>query len=319
MKPSAPIFCLGAVLAALMLCATGCGKKSATDVLARVGDQAITVADFQAELQYRTANRQPIPERQALLEEMITRLVLVQRAKAAGLENAPDMQHTFANMLVAKLKETELEPRLAAVKISPEEIRAAYDQEAARYTQPAKAKLAMVYLAADTKLPTNLLAGITARASEAHQQALALPATEKGFGHVAADFSEDQATRYRGGDAGWFTCDFLAERWPKEVLAAGLALANVGDISEIIRAADGLYFVKKVDARPSVVAPLAQVQGGIERRLLAAKREQMEKDFAQSLRAGKVQTDLSLLSQVAYPTQSPMSVAALPPALPVSP
>jgi parvulin-like peptidyl-prolyl isomerase len=177
----------------------------------------------------------------------------------------------------------------------------------------------MVYLAADAKLPTNRLAEIAARAGEAHQQALALPAAEKGFGQVAADFSEDQATRYRGGDAGWFTGDFLVERWPKEVLAAGLALANVGDVSEIIHAADGFYFVKKMDARPSVVAPLAQVQGGIERRLLVAKREQMEKEFAASLRAGKVQTDLSLLSQVAYPTQSPVSVAALPPSLPGSP
>ena len=319
MKPLTQTACICAVLTGLVLLATGCGKKPATNVLARVGDQTITVDDFKAELQYRQANHQPVPSRQALLEEMITHLTLVQQAKAAGLDNSPDVHRTFETILIAKLKETQLEPRLAAVKISPEEIQAAYQKDITHFTQPAKAKLAIVYLAADAKLSTNQLTEIAARAEEARQQALALPATEKSFGRVAAEFSDDQITRYRGGDAGWFNGDFLAERWPQEVLTAGMALPDIGDTSGLIHAADGFYFVKKMDARPSVVAPLAQVQGAIESRLLTAKRAQIEKEFAESLQAGKVQKDLPLLSQVAYPTQSTVNIASLPPSLPASP
>jgi len=304
-----------AVLTTLVLL-SGCEKKSAPNVLAHVGEQVITVDDFKDEVQYRVANRQPIPERQVLLDEMIARLALVQRAKSAGLENSVAVRRTFEQMLIAKLKETELEPRLAAVKVSPEEIRAAYQQDAARFTQPAKAKLAFVRLAADSKSSTNQLAEIAARADEAHRQALALPATEKSFGKVAADFSEDQITRYRGGDGGWFTAEILADRWPKEVVVAGLALKNIGDTSEIIRAADGFYFVKKMDARPSVVTPLEQVQGGIARRLQVAKQAQIEKEFSDSLLVGKVQKDLQLLSGVDYPNQSVEKIAAVPSTLP---
>ena len=289
-------------------------------MLARVGDQVITVDDFKAELQYRTANRQPLLERQALLAEMITRLTLVQRAKAAGLDQAADVRHTYEEMLIARLKEKELAPQLAAAKVSPEEINAAYAQDAAQFTQPAKAHLAILFLAADPKLGTNQLAGIAARAQAARQQALALPATVKGFGPVAASSSEDQITRYRGGDAGWFsTSEQAQQRWPAAVIAAGLALPNIGDLSEVIRERGGFYLVRKMDARPPVVMPLAQAQGLIERRLLAAKRARIEAAFSESLAASGVVTNLELLSQVDYPTQTIRNIASRPPSLPGSP
>jgi peptidyl-prolyl cis-trans isomerase C len=243
----------------------------------------------------------------------------VQRAKAAGLENAVDVRRTVEDVLIAKLKEAELEPKVAAAKVSPEEIRATYEKEIARFTQPGKAHLAMIYLAGNSKTQTNRLAEITARADEARRLALDLPTTVQGFGTVAADFSDDQVSRYRGGDAGWYATDQLADRWPKEVVAAGLALKNKGEVSDVIRAADGFYLVKKMDARPPVVMPFAQAQSGIERRLLTAKRARAEDEFRQSLRvAAKVQTDLQLLSQVDFPTQSVAS-AAVPPSLPRSP
>ena len=311
-----------AIIVVAVVLASGCSKKSAPDVLARVGGQVITVADFKAELQRRSANRQTLPDRQTLLEDMIARAALVERARSAGLENSPEVRRTIEDVLIARLKEAELEPRLDAVKISPGEIQAAYEKDAARFTKPAKAHLAIVFLAADDKLETNRLAEILARANEARGLALALPATEKGFGQVAADFSEDQLSRYRGGDAGWFTDDFaLAGHWPKEVITAGLALNRNGDLSGVLRTPDGFYRVKKMDARPSVVTPLASAAAGIERQLLAAKRVRTEEEFKQSLRAAaRVQTDSELLGKLEYPTSTLAQAASpVPPALPASP
>ena len=290
-------------------------------MLARVGGQEITVADFRAEMQRRSANGQPLPARAVLLEEMIARAALVERARAAGLENAPDVRRTFADVLVAKLKEAELEPKLAVVKVSPEEISAAYEKNAARFTAPAKAHLAIIFLAADSKTDTNRLAEILARADAAHQLALTLPATEKSFGKVAADFSEDQVSRYRGGDAGWFTGDFLlADRWPKEVILAGLALGSNGDQTGVLRAADGFYLVKKMDARPAVVTPLASASAGLGRELLTAKRAQAEAEFKASVRtAAPVQTDSELLAKLDYPTSTTAATNPVPPASPASP
>ncbi len=321
MKPFAFLTNACALLLALVVLGAGCEKKVPENVLATVGTQVITVADLKAELKRRTDNRQPIPDRQALLEDLITRATLLQRAKVTGLDQNFEVRRMQEDVLIAKLKETELEPRLAAVKVTTAAISNAYQQNAARFTQPAKTHLAIIYLAADAKMDTNQLSEIAARANAARQQALALPLSEKGFGRVALDFSDDQVSRYRGGEAGWFTLDGLLDRWPQVVVAAGVALKNSGEVSEIIRAADGFYFAKKMDARAAVELPLAQVQGGLEHQLLIAQRLQAEKDFRQSLRlAVPVQTNAALLAGLAYPNQNPPSgAAAEPPALPANP
>jgi parvulin-like peptidyl-prolyl isomerase len=300
--------------------AAGCKPKPPANVLARVGDRAITVEDFQAELQRRTANRQAVPDRQALLGQMIARETLVQQARAAGLAAAADVRRAVEEALIAKLRETRLTPQLEAAQISPEEIGAAYEKEIARFTQPAKAQLAFLFIAAGPKANTNQVAAAELRIVEARRLALALPAGSRGFGQVAADFSDDQITRYRGGDAGWFTADSPADRWPKAVIAAGFALPQAGDLSGALRMAEGFYLVKKLDARAAAVTPLAEAQPALHRRLLAAKRARIEAEFQQLCRAAvKVQTDPAVLAGVAYPTQNLAQTAgSFPPALPGS-
>lgn len=322
MKFLRPTFCAFTALAAAAgILAAGCSPKKSANVLARVGDRDITVEDFQAELKFRTANRQPVPDRQALLEQMIARETLVQQARAAGLANAADVRRTVDDVLIAKLKATRLAPQLDAVKVLPEEIRAAYEKEIARFTLPAKVQLAFVFVAVDAKANPNQLAIAEARVAEARRLAQALPAGSRGFAQVAADFSDDQITRYRGGDAGWFSADSIADRWPKAVIAAGFALPNAGDISGVVRAPEGFYLVKKLDARAAAVAPLAQAQPAIERRLLAEKRARIEQEFQKQLRAAvAVQTDAVALAAVAYPTQNIAKAAELvPPAAPSAP
>ena len=110
-------------------------------------------------------------------------------------------------------------------------------------------------------------------------------------------------------------------RWPAEVVAAGLALARNGDISEVIKATNGYYLVCKLDARESVTTPMEQVQVSLQRRLVAEKRQQTEAAFRQELRtAAPVQSFPQVLAQVEYPTTVvAKSEEPIPPALPRSP
>jgi parvulin-like peptidyl-prolyl isomerase len=160
------------------------------------------------------------------------------------------------------------------------------------------------------------VASAEARVHTALAKAATLLADTRGFGQVAADFSDDQLTRYRGGDAGWFADDGLETRWPKEILTAGFALKNAGEISPVIRGRDGFYAVKKLDARPSIVTPLAQVRSVIERRLVAAKQQAVERELLAAARtAAKVSVNPERLASVAYPAPSQSQAGGLPPAL----
>jgi parvulin-like peptidyl-prolyl isomerase len=285
---------------------SGCSKKPAADVLARVGDTEITVADFKLEYERRQANRQALPDRQVLLDQLIDRETFLQQARAAGLDKSADVRRACEDILIGKLKDTQLTPKISAATVTAEEIKTAYEKDLAHFTQPAKVKLAILFIAVSAKADTNQVAAAEVRANEALAKASALPADARGFGQVAADYSDDQVTRYRGGDAGWFAADGLEDRWPKNVLNAGLALKNAGDVSGVLRGSEGFYLVKKLDARASSVTPLESVRSGIERRLLAAKRAETEQQFqAQARAAVKVSTDAALLAAVAYPAQNP--------------
>ena len=203
--------------AALLASFSGCSPKPVeTGVLVRVGKHAITVDDFEKEVRWRVQNQRPLPEKSALLEEMIARELRLQKARAAGLESDPDVRRAYESMLASKLEERELAPRLDAVTVSSEEIRAAFQTNLAHYTRPAKVRLALIQLKLDPKLSPEKIAGLESRINEARTLAKNLPPTTRGFGKVAVEFSEDQASRYQGGDVGWFDQGQPDYRWPKE-------------------------------------------------------------------------------------------------------
>jgi len=279
--------------AAGLLALAGCSKSPAPDptVLATVGDRVIRVEDVQREIAWRQSAHRGVPEPRALLEEMITQESLVQKARAAGLEKDAEFQRACRSLLVSKFKERELTPRVEALQVSAEELRAAYEKQKDRLTQPGKARLAVVQIKTDPTLSEAQLAELRTRIEAARAESLALSNGETGFGKVAVAYSEDQASRYKGGDVGWFDEGLAHYRWPAEVVAAGFALKKSGDVSEVIHASNGLYLAKKLDTRPASVTPQAQVEERLRRQLMAEKREQTEKGFLnEARRAAGVKT-----------------------------
>ena len=319
-----PRLVLLAALGAALVLGVGCkAKVTAPDLLAKVGSREIRVEDFKRELEWRRKNHRPLPDKEALLEEMITRELLVQKARAAGLENDPDVRRSHESLLASKIQEREMTPRLDAVKPAPEEIRGLYEKNLAQYTRPAKARLALVYIKTEHKMSAEKLAEAEARIQEALKQANALPPSRRGFDRVAVDFSEDQASRYKGGDIGWFDQDRTVYRWPAEVLSAGFDLRTNGEMSGVIRATNGFYIVSRLDFREALTTPLEQVQAPLQRRVVAEKRQQAEATYRQELRAAAlVQCFPQALSQVEYPAADSVvakSEEPIPPLLPHAP
>jgi peptidyl-prolyl cis-trans isomerase C len=314
-------FCQSALIVlALVVALSGCSPKRAGQVLARVGDEVITTDDFKKEVQWRLDHNRPLPDKAALLDEMVAREISLQKAKALGLETNFDIQHNYREMLVGGLKDHELTPKVEAVKVSAEEIKAAYDRDIAQYTKPAKTRLALVYMKLDRKANAEQKEAVEARMVEAEKATKSLTDFAHGFGAVAMNFSEDQASRYRGGDVGWFDASEPLFRWPKEVVQAGMSLQQNGRVTPIVRTSTGLYLVMKTDYRDAAVTPLANVSASIQRRLLEEKKEQVAQTFTKDLRAAaRVQTDAITLSQIDYPTTTVAQVEEkLPPALPRS-
>ena len=305
---------------ALIVALSGCSPKRSGQVLARVGDNVITTDDFKAEVQWRLNHHRPLPERSALLEEMVALELALQKAKALGLEKNADVRRSYEDMLVGELKDQELAPTVESATVSAEEIQAAYERDMAKYTKPARTRLAIIFMKVGRKMNADQKAAVETKMAEAEKAAHALTNFAHGFGAVAMNYSEDQVGRYAGGDAGWVDEGAPVFRWPREVVQAGLELQQIGQISSMVHTSNGLYLVMKTDFRDKSVTPLANVRTSIQRHLLAEKKQQIKEAFAKNLRTTTaVQTDAVTLSQIEYPTTTVAQVEEkLPPALPRS-
>jgi len=305
--------------AGLLALVAGCSKHEKANVLATVGPSEIQVDDFKREWSLRAQASRTMLNSEDLLEELISRELLLLKAKQSGLEQDPEVRRAIRGVLVNKLKERELKPRAESVAVTEEEVRARYEENRAQYLTPAKARLAIIYLATDPKASEERLATAKARLEEARSAAgHELPDPGRGFGAVALTYSEDQATRYKGGDIGWLEADRQGYRWPNEVVAAGFALKNKGAISDVIPTAKGLFLVAKLDTREAVTTPLEQVEATLRRQIAAGKRQQVEQAFMKSLREGvSVKINATALASLkALPVNTAQAGEPTPPAFP---
>jgi peptidyl-prolyl cis-trans isomerase C len=290
---------------------SGCQKALPPDVLARIGQHDIRLEEFSRELDLRQRGSPAPVDPRALLEELVQRESLAQEARKSGLEKDREVQAQVRDILIAKLKERSLSPLLEQAGVSDAEVSQRYEDSRAEYVIPEKVHLAVLFLPASAGAPDVLRQRLEDATARVRQVSLS---GERSFGALAVNYSEDQATRYRGGDLGWVERKRYPSRIDPAVIEAGFALKQPGDISEIVQTARGLYLVKLVDRQAASASPLETVAPAIRAALLREKRGQIEQQFASRIRAG-VPAEIHP-ERLPSPASAPTSFSTLPPKLP---
>ncbi len=306
-----------------------CDRKVATPsgspTLATAGGEVLTVADFQKEAERRLAKNLPVPEKAVLIDDMLGRMAALARAKEAKLQTDPETKREMENILIGKLRAQELETLLNNLTVTEQELQAAYAAGTEKFSRPAKVRLALLHLTGDPKMSEGKRAELRTQMEEGLKKAAAAPTTggrggaAMGFGTVAVDYSDDQVSRYRGGDIGWLDAGVFSYRWPKAVLEAGYALEK-GATSGIIETDNGVFVVMKTDFRDGATSSFAEAKTALSRDLLAKKRADTEAAFLAANRTlSHAQIKADVLATVTIPTTPAKHVptgAEPPPALP---
>ncbi len=290
MKP----LCNHALLACVLLlaaCDTGSRLDSVRDtggesvVLAQVGDRTITRADFDRELARRAG---PHPGRyisaaqhQKLLEEMIQFEVLLAGARAAGYDRDAEIQARINQFIVARFQED----RLATIARRPPteaELRQFYAAHQDQFSVPAAARVALIQFKLSPKATAEKRDELRARAKAVWREAGAADAAA--FGRLAQQHSEDQASRYLGGEIGWNTQAQLAERCNEPVSTAVFALVGTDQTTALVEIPDGFYIGRLLDQRPQLVRPFAEVREAIAYEVSQRKEVDRQAEFLAQVR-----------------------------------
>ncbi|WP_395738917.1 choice-of-anchor R domain-containing protein [Prosthecobacter sp.] len=301
--------CRPLAVAALPLLSTGCSKPPAPpdDGLAKVGAEVITADDFKAAAVRRGGGDPASVDRKALLEELINESALVQRAKARGLDQTPDFQRRVRTLLIATLRETESAAPARAVAPTQSDLMGLYEKMKPGFTVPAARRLAILQLTAETPASESLKA-----AAEKLKQAAArfhtLPPDplRRGFGQIAAEFSDDQDTRYIGGDLGWLTDAEIKRRLPAAVASAALALTQPGTSSEATISGNAVFVLLLSGQRAAAVQPFEKVEKQLRQEFAALSAKKSEAEQQASLRQGlDIQINEEKLRAVTLDSRAP--------------
>ena len=283
-----------------------------SNVVAVVGDNVITTEVFAREVARRGASLTK-EQKEALLESLIKTEAVYQQALKAGFDKDPEMAARIRRFLATAYEEKQ-RGTFKPTNPTPAELEEYLRLHTKEFTVPEQIRVAGIFMKVSRKAVPEKKEEARKKAEEILAVAKQEAAKQPSFGDLARQFSEDQATRYQGGDSGPMTPTQVEQRWDKEVSAAVLGLKQPGDFSPVVEATDGLWIFKLIEHRPAAVKPLAEVREVVAYRVGREKEAQAEKEFSLKMKSGlRVEINRPLVDSINPPAAA---TETTPPSLP---
>jgi parvulin-like peptidyl-prolyl isomerase len=289
--------------------------------VAWVDEDPVTRREFLAELDrhYRgvPGARGDSAARERLLEEMIRRKVMVARAREAGFDRDPEMLRLVERLIADRYQEKLAADRLDADPVVTEEqVAAFHHQHQDRYLIPGAVRAGVIWIKTSPRAESRKREEARARAETIRTEAERSDAA--GFSELARKHSDDQATRYRGGDTGWIRDGLALPDDLTAVRAAAESLDSPGEVAPLVESADGFRIVRLGDRQAPSARPLEEVRDAIRHELLQVARKTREDDFFNDLKSGlEVGINRPLLQSIPLPATPDLT--RVPPPMPRDP
>jgi peptidyl-prolyl cis-trans isomerase C len=259
--------------------------------LAKIDDVAITLGEFQERINrqspYIRARYTSLEQKKEFLDSLIRFEVLAKEAARRGLDKDPEVVRTMKQVMIQKLMRDELDAKITADTIADADMKAYYNANLAEYVRPEEVRASAIII------KNRAQAERVAR--EARGDA---GKTNKGFRDLVGKYSQDEDSKLRGGDLRYF--DAATKDVPGPVVKAAFALPNIGDVSGIVDAGNGTWYVlKQTGRRKSVTKPFDDAKPTIRNKLFRDKRLSAQKDFVDGLKsAAKIEINEVNLAKV---------------------
>src|SRR5581483_4372065 len=248
---------------------SGCQQKTQSEgkVLALVNSQPITDAEFQQYLQLRQ-QREPVTDKaqeKKVLDEMIDRVVLAQRAEATGMDKDPEVSSLLKRVRENILVQSLIRKQLGDSPITDEELKQRFEKE----------------VAATHKTEYLVRHILTKNEDEAKEIIAQLKNKKTNFATLAKQKSIDVQSGNNGGSLGWINQGMVVPEF-----FAGVTGLEKGAISSTpVKSDFGWHVIKVEDTRPAKIPTFEefmadrQTKANFYRKLQDEKVENLVKEL----------------------------------------
>ena len=220
---------------------------SVEGAVAQVGERFITKADVDAEflllLKQYQAKKDDKKLRGQVLQGLIDRLVLVEKAKQLGVEDDAAVQ-AKVRRATQQIIISELQRRREMGDASEAMIEDYYKRHPKAFTEPEKVHVRQVLVRSESNAAS----------------VLRKLGRGESFESVVERMSVDKATRDKGGEMEPFTHGMVLP----EIEDAVFALEKPGDRTDVVKSPYGLHVFELIEKTPARLLPLEEVRGKVE-------------------------------------------------------
>jgi parvulin-like peptidyl-prolyl isomerase len=242
-------------------------------IIAEVGGVPVGAREFE------TAAAREVPangesfseeEKRAILQKLVTEKMLYLRARELGIDRDPKVQKVMVNTLLRD----HVYATVRNSDFSEEELRAYFDAHQAEFVVPEKVQILRIFIRSDRDRTAE-----EARAL-AQDLYLRLSADPSQFRTVASEHSEDPYRR-RGGDLGFVARDGKPGIDPL-VVSKAFELAD-NTVSEPFEAGGGFNIVLVAARREQVERTFAQMKGSVLRKVKAERYRELYDSYVDGI------------------------------------
>ncbi|MEW6519813.1 MAG: peptidylprolyl isomerase [Thermodesulfobacteriota bacterium] len=244
--------------------------SAAEDVVARIGNKSVTLADFNRWMGYSSEeNRKALEKepkrREMLLRQIVTSMVIADKAKKAGFAERKDikenMQLLTDNFLTLQYLDKEVAQK---EKVDEEDIKRYYEENKGRFEMPEMVKARHILIQVKKTAAEEEMKAARVKMQSVLQRVKA----GEDFAKLAADLSEDPGSRKKGGDLGYFSKGKMAPEFENAAFAL-----QPGEVSDIVQTNFGLHIIKLEDKKEPFLQPVSAVREQLLHALTLEKKK----------------------------------------------
>lgn len=235
------------------------------DIAAKIGDDKITVSDFNTIVGYLDAEKQKAIEKNPQLKENFLRQIVQSRvisdiAKEKGFDKKPEIKkqmELFAdNFLANEFLKKEIAEK---VSISEEDMKSYYDTHKDEFKTPEMARVRHILV----KVAPGASEEEKKKAKEKAEGILDKIRAGEDFAKLATELSDDTGSKAKGGDLGFFARGRMVK--PFEDAAFSL---KPGQVSGIVETQFGYHIIKMEEMKEAGIDTFETVKERIRQKLL---------------------------------------------------
>lgn len=280
-----PVFLLFFLFLYFHFLSSPCSGEEKT--LAVVNKRIITLEDLDAVIKTLPPKKQehykqPAAKRE-FLEDIIRTMVLADEARRLSLAKRREIRMETELRVDAVLSKFLVKEKFPNAPNIPEnDIKEYYEKNKAQFLVPEKANIRYIFIKGTGD-------GSIAKAKSALRRVKA----GEDFIKLVREYSEDKATREKGGELGYLPVDKLITEVEKTVHEL-----KIGEVSDIIRTSANLYIVKLEDKQEKAQLPYDQVKDSIRASMAEnANQKAVEGYIAELQKKAEVKVNWDMLDK----------------------